>query len=190
MGLDLFRKAVPDTTKVDRFGNGIRGVDLREEFDCFVNGNQDSQGHGYWAVYRRFDTSQNSDLYNRTTGKGKYFKPTGEGVGGQSYPYEDELVRTVKRALTVTASRFKVEQETPFGNIPVLYRQFYFAHDMKPKESDLIYEIDYEGNDEPTGIEPPYMQAWNINLVEPYRSDGGRIEYYACICGIEVIGRQ
>jgi hypothetical protein len=190
MALDLFRKETEDTIKVDRFGSRDRGIDLRDEFDCFVNGDQDNQGHGYWVVYRRFDTSQNSDSYNRTTGKGSYYKPTGEGVGGQSYPFEDELVRTNKRALTVTASRFKVEQETPLGNIPVVYRQFYLAHNVAPKQSDLIYEIAYEGVDEPTGIEPPYLQAWNINLVEPFRSDGGRIEFYACICGIEVIGRQ
>lgn len=190
MGLDLFRKGSENTIQVDRFGSRARGVDLREEFDCLINGDQDNQGHGYWVVYRRFDTSQYAESYNRTTGKGKYFTPTGEGVGGQSYPFVDELVRTNKRALTVTASRFKVEQETPLGNIPVVYRQFYLAHDIKPKQTDLIYEIDYEGVPEPSDISPPYVQAWNINLVEPFRSDGGRVEFYACICGIEVIGRQ
>ena len=190
MSLDLFRKTAGDTKHVDRFGSRTRGVDLRDEFDNFINGDHDNQGYGYWVVYRRFDVTKNSSKYNRTTGKGNYFNPTNEGVGGQSYPYDDEVIRTVKRALTVTASRYKVEQETPLGQIPVLYRQFYFAHDMVPKESDLIYELAYEGQAEPTDISPPYQQTWNINLVEPHRSDGGRIEYYACICGIEVIGRQ
>jgi len=193
MPFELFPKkrtsSSSSSSSGDIFGTRNDGLDLRDEFDQFINGSDRVAGHGHWVVYRQFDRSTFSEPYNRATGEGHFYQITGEGVGGPVYEFKDIPVRVVHKDLTTGAARYVVEQTTPIGGMPISYRTYYLPYSFEITEDDIIYEIDYEGEEEPTGkdVEPPYSRTWTIQEYSPYRDKGGRIEYYSVICGLNTI---
>jgi hypothetical protein len=191
MPFELFPKADTGSDSGSLFGRrDVSGLDLRKEFSALVYGTPRQLGHGYWVVLRHFDRTQYSEAYNRATGQGKFYQVTGEGVGGPLYPFDDSLIRVMHRDLTVSASRFQVEQAMPGGKALISYRAFYLQHDVDVNEADIIYEISNikaVGESEPEAVAPPYQRKWDIQEITPYRDRGGRIEYYQVLAGLNPI---
>jgi hypothetical protein len=189
MPFDLFPRTDAKSESASLFGTRGSGLDLRREYHRFVYGSSREEGHGYWIVLRHFDRSKYAEAFNRATGKGKYYQVTGEGVKGPMYPFDDIPIRVVHRDLTVSASRFQIEQSTPLGKALISYRSFYVAHDVAITESDILYEIDYVGETKPD-VSPPYLRTWNIQEITPYRDRGGRTEYYQVLAGLDPISSE
>ena len=178
----LFPKSESRTRETDLFGTRSAGLDLRREVHEFLHGTEKETGHGFWIVLRTFDRSQYRKAYNRATGDGVFFQPTGEALDGHGlYPYTDTPIRTCTKELVGAGRRGFGEFASPIGVIPSQLREFYVEYSVKPTTADLLFEIDYEGTKPPPSVTPPYLVGWNIQSVHPYRDRGGRVEYYAVL---------
>lgn len=154
--------------------NITEGIDLREEMSRILHGWGNESGKGHWVVYRRFDLSQPT---NRDTDA----STIGEAVGGPAWEFTDELYLTRRVVMQAGGALQAQEQPTTPGILSIPFIVYYFEHNVNPKAEDEIYEIYYQGKEEPITIQPPYRERHQINMVVPYRCDDwGRVEYYSC----------
>ena len=156
-------------------------IPTREEIRRFLYGDARESGHGTWMVFRRFDTNTINKPYNRFTEQGTVYLPTGEAINDFLYAYTDTPVRVGQKELTVSASRFRIESRAPTGISTLVYKEFYLEFDINPTENDILYQINYVGEEAPD-VEPPYDRGWDIQHVQDFRGAQGKIEFWGVIC--------
>ena len=160
------------------------GIDLRQEMYQLFRGSSVDPPQAHWVIYRRMDLTDTSDYYEEDQWK--------EAVGGPQWEFTDEAILARHRAVTTgTLARF-FEQETEAGMIHVNFRIYYFEHDANPKKEDEVFEINWvHGHGKkPVPDNVPvgdFVERYNINEVVPHRGDGGRVEFYMCLCRRERI---
>ncbi len=157
-------------------------IDMRESLRTILEGDGAGMApQGHWIIYRRFDLTQRSQYWDDE------YK---ESIRGPSWQYTDEphLVR-YQQITSGGLVRF-FEMEAAPGIIHVNYRIYYLKHDIAPKRTDFIYEINWPDHSEEPEIGQlvlPDDDKYNINDIYPLRGDNGRIEFYACLCRREPI---
>jgi len=157
-------------------------IDLRKEMDKILFGGDAESAKGHWVIYRRMDLTMRSEYWN---------SDTREAVGGPAWEYTDEVVRTRHLIGRSAGLLSDMEQYTDVGIMNVMYLTYYFEHDVNPKKEDEIYEIDESvavALTKPNVVPLPYKARYVIREALPFRSDqGGRIEYWVCICRKDVV---
>jgi hypothetical protein len=162
---------------------GGGGVDMREELRKILEGDGPTDPpQGHWVVYRRMNMSVRSAYWDNEEYK--------EAVGGPPWAYEDE-VHLVRYSQVTSGGLVRFfEMEAPPGVIHVNYRIYYMKHDVVPKRSDYIYEVQWSDHSVKPAIGQlvlPDEDKYNINDIYPLRGDNGRIEFYACLCRREPV---
>ena len=145
------------------------GIDLRKEMHNILYGTGGRTQKGHWVILRRYDTTKTTEFYNEVTK---------ESVGGPKHPYSDELILT--RCITYSQMQPGEYEATP-GIIRAPSRVYYFEYTVNPTEDDVIFEFSWDNHNimpRLSQLSEPYLQRWNIKLVDPHRCDRGRIEFY------------
>lgn len=151
------------------FINADAGIDLRKEMRNIIHGTGGISQKGHWIIFRRYDLTKKSKFFNEVTS---------EGVGGPQHPFSDELILT--RHITVE-SPTPGEFEAAPGIIRAPGRMYFFEYTVKPRPDDVILEIDVDNHTikpDLAKLKEPFVERFNIKLVDPHRGDNGRIEFY------------
>lgn len=145
-------------------------IDLRAEMHEILFGSTAKPQRGHWVVYRSIDLTQ--------TTSGVYDEVYRTGVGGQAHPYTDTLVMTRRDPIFAPEQN---EAQTPMGLLEGARDGYYFEYNFEPRIEDQIFEIEWSDHTvQPRlgQIPTPYKHKYNIKEVFPFRSDGGRVEYW------------
>lgn len=145
-------------------------IDLRSEVSEILYGSSSKPQRGHYIVYRRIDLNQ--------TVSGVYDEVYKSGVGGLGHSYKDYVIMTRRDPIFAPEDN---EAQTPMGLLEGARNGYYFEYTVKPRIQDQIFEIDWDDHTiKPSlsQIPKPYVEKYNIKEVYPYRSDGGRIEFW------------
>jgi len=181
---DMYPTISPTVPLNSMYPDAIKDpIDLRDQLNIILFGGEGESAKGHWIVYRRMDLTQHSEYWN---------SETREAVGGPPWEYEDTIVRTRSVIGRAAGLMSDMEQYSDVGIINTTYSTYYFEYDLNPKKEDEIYEMvdemDVVRSTKPILIDLPYKIRYVIRDAIPYRcDDGGRIEYWACICRRDVV---
>lgn len=159
-------------------------IDLRQELYDLLRGAGGDPGQGHWIILRKSKPGTPSEHF-----EGDQWD---EPVGGPQWEYTDTAVICRYRPVTSGSLARFFEQEGEPGLIHVDYRIYYFEHGVKPTKSDFIYEIDWDGDYDTPPVpanlaRSAYLDRFNVNDVVPFKGDGGRVEFYACLCRRDIV---
>lgn len=160
-------------------------IDLREEMHNLLFGTYGKPQRGHWMVYRRYDVTKKVEGYDEVYRVGAEVEP---GQNRQpNFPYVDELFMTRMDPLFNPQLD---EASTPAGTLPGGQYISYCEHSFKPYLYDQLFDIDWSDH----RIKPPqsilngkYSRKYNIKDCFPYRSDGGRIEYWIMYSNYDLV---
>jgi len=153
------------------------GINLRLEMAKILK--DPNCGKGHWIAYRRYDRTNPSQYYK---------KSTKEGAGGPAYEYTDTAILTRRVPLGLKGT--KEERDRVGVGIQDAFI-YYFEYDLNPKRGDHIYELVLgpgEQTSSPNLTTTEYVERYKIVVPHPYRLHHGRIEYWAVICEYDEIG--
>lgn len=161
-------------------------IDLRAEFDLIVFGDSEHVSHGKWVLVRRMRRNADGnptyctcmDIATQTTVEPD---PDCSYCLGEGYLWDEEWKKCYSMYGGADSGFMRRQVWMPPGSIRVDYKIFFFRYDTELKYGDKIVEVrlDAEGD-----IELPYVREaiYKPQTINPYRSDNGRIEYYAVYC--------
>lgn len=158
--------------------NQGEGIDLRQEMRWILYGKNTFPARnpkGHWIVYRRYDLSKKSSYYSERTH---------EGVGGPTYEYADELLRT--RRIPVNKRNDSLQALKVGLDISDAYN-YYFEYTVVPKMGDHIFEINWNDHAKTPTLAVPLIDRYLIKKVHPYRLDNGNIQYYIISCDYDEV---
>lgn len=173
MLVDLFRNNSKSTLWGGSMSESKGEIDLRKEIHELFYGSSSKPQRGHYIVYRRFDLSKFSEKYNEVYR---------EGVGGPAFSYTDEVLICRRDQMRVSELN---EASTNFGILEGGRHIYFLEYSVKPKPSDQLFEIDWDDHTKKPRIEQiptPYSDKYNIKECFPFRSDGGRVEYWQLYC--------
>lgn len=140
-------------------------IDMRQEFDNLL----DDYGH-YVLLIRQ----------NKKVSIPKSFD---NNLGLDcAYTIERHLCRAETASIPETLPR--MQQGASAGEMAIASKMFYLKYDVRPSKGDLIVEVSWE-DDKP--IIDEYTAIYEINYPEPFKGDGGRIEYFRAACELNPI---
>jgi len=155
------------------------GINLRYEMEKLLD------EYGHWVLLRHYDTTTFSEYYDEITG---------EGVGGPMYEWTDHVVRSRKVVQTTGGTLSAMEMTTPVGLLTVPYSVYYVKWDdmnaIIAPQLDEIYEFAWSKARAPIADECTALAKVKYNILEAIDmlGDGGRREFYTCICKADMVG--
>jgi len=178
------RKLYPNQSKKSRFSSGSgREIDLRVEFDEIVFGGPTSIPHGKQVLLRKARLDSNYKVEDCVC-KGALNKEADMDCPyclGEGHYWDEELVTVYSRFVGADGGLSTRQKNLFPGTIRVDTKIFYFRYDTLLSYKDKIIEVqlDTEGN-----LVVPYFRdaIYKPETINPYRSDFGRIEYFAVHC--------
>ena len=157
------------------------GIDLRYEMGILLD------EYGTFVILRHYDKTEHSNYWDNIAK---------EAIGGPAWPYRDYITRAREvireTAVDTTAG---LEIPTPMGLMTLPQVTFYIEWDVtKPDDisnSDELFRFKWTSSKTPSvdqGLDS-VTNRYNILEAAPLLCDGGRIEYYNCICRTDVAGK-
>jgi hypothetical protein len=154
-------------------------INLRSELSEILRGSSSKPQRGHWIIRRQFDFERKSEYHDDV------FR---EGVGGPAYEYTDTVILTRRDPMTLSDLG---EATTPPGLLPGGKFIYYFEYDVVPSIKDQIFEVTWSNHTVTPRLDQitnSRTAKYNIKDVFPYRSDSGRIEYWACYAILDMVG--
>jgi hypothetical protein len=198
MGITLWPKGGIKSSKLPPYPFAMTRpkteIDLREEMQIMLEGNQYWPRRGHWTVLRRMDQRQRCYCWNEqgvgenqySDDKRKYDEPKLRcpACHGEGWLYKDELYLVRRRLVAPEIGLAASETESDIGLMNINYVVFYYQYYVDPKKEDIILEIELDADGNP--VRPfVYKERYNIALAEPYRDQIGRIEYWRVAAKLE-----
>lgn len=144
-------------------------IDVRKRISSLL----DKYAHN--IVYIRRDVRFRCECYVERSGEPM---PSCDKCFGTGYVVQVEKARTRRNVSAVPETLIGMNQMLQAGTtIPKAY-VYYFEHDIKPTESDLILEVIWDTNGVPRYIKEKHL----ISAVEPKYGYKGRTEFYQVYC--------
>jgi hypothetical protein len=159
-------------------------IDLRDEFDKFVFGDDQNMRHGYLVLLRRM---RRDSVGNPTYCTCAEDAPAREGNPdcsyclGEGYLWDEEWAMCTSAYVGPDGGLTRRNITMMPGEIRVDYKLFYFRYDSNIKYQDKIVEVKLDVDGTPA---LPYVREsiYTPETVAKMRSDYGRIEYFAIYC--------
>ena len=159
-------------------------IDLRVEFDRIVFGDEQHIPHGHWILIRRMRRESNGDAVYCTCMEGQTTReadPRCSYCGGEGYLWDEEWMKTYSMYGGADNGLLRRETYMAPGSIRADYKIFFLRYDSGIRYGDKVVEValDIEGQ-----IQIPYVREaiYKPQTINTYRSDYGRIEYFALYC--------
>lgn len=155
-------------------------VNLREEVADFI------RNRGHKVVLRRA-TSHRCPNYDPASQE--EHSKTCQYCMGTTYMYQDYVTSTYCRPAVDVEAQAK-ERRIDIGYLGQGKRMYYFTHNVYPKLVDYILEVQLE--DEHFGDPVKTYQVlkiFDVQVVHPYRDNGGRIMYWSAQCAERPTGQ-
>lgn len=133
----------------------------------------DQYSHG--IVYIRCDPRFRCECYVERSGEPSPNCPKCFGTG---YVVQIERQRTRRNSASVPESLVGVNQLQDAGRLSPKAYVYYFEHDVKPKEGDLVLEVIWDESGIPRYIKEKQL----ISAVEAKFGFKGRTEFYQVYC--------
>lgn len=156
-------------------------INLRSHFDKLLYG--PGIKHSYLVGIRHMKKSLSGELtkcscVNKLTHEA-YFDCS--FCKGEGYLWDEKIYRTFSSFVGADGGKANRTRRISPGEIRTDYKIFYFRYDTKLSYKDKIIEF---GLDEEGVIKNPVVREtiYTIETIQDYRSDNGRIEYYAVYC--------
>lgn len=162
-------------------------TDLRQNMKEFLEGNEYEPRRGHWVLLRRMDHKQRCTCWNyKGEGKdknlldnGKYNEPQLHCpiCHGEGWVYQDEPHLTRRTLVAPAIGLAGAQDMTDIGFMTVNYIVFYLQYNVNPKKDDKIIELELDDCANP--LTPwKFKEIYKIAVAEPYRDEGGRVEYW------------
>tara|TARA_Y100000034_G_C6714429_1_gene315724 strand:- start:137 stop:601 length:465 start_codon:yes stop_codon:yes gene_type:complete len=122
--------------------------------------------YGHNVLYRRYEVGTQSEFFDETTGQGK---------GGPSWEYYDEVIRVRHDPMSIRGA----------VGITIQKSKMYLEPHVKPKRGDVIIELDYDLKPDAKTHEIyhiPHREAFEIDEIDVKRGINGKIIY--CLCAV------
>jgi hypothetical protein len=171
-------------------------IDLREEMNLILEGNEYWPRRGHWVVLRRMDKRQRCFCWNKRGHDGeKYSKDNRKYMEatlrcpvcrGEGWVYEEDLYLSRRRLVSPEVGLANSETLSPIGWMNINYIVYYFQYYVNPNKDDKIFEVQLDSSGDP--VRPfIYLEQYNIAVAEPFRDQQGRIEFWRAASKIEVV---
>lgn len=174
----LFKNQVV-ATKVGSSGE----IDLRKEFDSFLNGGNGDTPHRTKALIRSFRLDSDNKKVPCTCLSSISKEPsyTCNFCLGEGYFWDEKWVWCYSYFLGADSGQANRKRNLAPGIIRVDYKIFYFKYDTDLKYNDKIIELKLDTEGDPI---VPYIRKaiYSPQTIVENRSDNGRLEYYTVYC--------
>lgn len=154
-------------------------IDLREKFDDFIFGTGGGVAHGHLIVLRKLRRSGGRPVDcvckdNNT----KEADPVCSYCLGEGFLWDEEWAYCYSVYQSSDGGLVRKNINLTPGGVRVDYRTFYLRYDCDLRYGDKIVEIKL---DEEGRVLVPYVRKaiYDIETLQEFRSDNGRIEYVA-----------
>lgn len=120
--------------------------------------------YGHKVLYRRYKVGTKSKFYDETTGQGK---------GGPSWEYADEVITVRHDPMSVRGA----------VGLTIQKSKMYVRSSIKPKRGDVIIELDLNTRTDLKVHElyhTDHREAFEIDEIDVKRGVNGEIVYYIC----------
>jgi hypothetical protein len=158
-------------------------IDLREEFDQLIYGDENELRHGHLVVVRHLrrdasgapiDCSCRTEIARESEVDCAYCQ-------GEGYLWDEQWYMAYSQYTGADGGLANRGKWMPPGEIRVDFKIFYFRYDTQIRYGDKIVEmkLDDEG-----AVVVPYIREsiYKPQTINRYRSDNGRVEYIAAYC--------
>jgi len=183
---NLFGNKPASGTKTRSHASNTRGseIDLREEMDCILYGEDGSPAHGNLVLIRnmRRDADGRPTVCECMSGQvTREADPDCSYCSGEGYLWDENWSWAFWMYAGADSGFVKRYQRMPPGEIRVDYKIFFFRYDTTILYGDKIVEVvlDEDGN-----VELPYVREaiYKPQTLAKRRADNGRIEYIEAYC--------
>lgn len=144
-------------------------IDIRKEMNKFF------EQYAHNIVYVRRDKRFRCDCFVERSSEPQ---PNCSKCFGTGYLVQLEKQRTRRTISAVPETLVGVNQLSPYGSIVPKAYVYYFEHELKPQENDLILEVIWDTNGIPRHIKEKNL----ISAVSPQLGYKGRVEFYQVYC--------
>lgn len=161
---------------------GFNELDLRKELDLILFGDQGGPRHGHLALVRRFrevdDKRVKCTCFNELTKEGSHDCIYCDAEG---YLWDEFWIWTYSMYSDGSTSLPMRNKFLQPGRIRKEYKTFFLRYDTAIQDWDKIVEVELDLEGRPI---TPYKRKYifEINTLQQYRSDNGRLEYYVAHC--------
>jgi hypothetical protein len=131
--------------------------------------------YGHHIVYIRRDERFRCTCYVERSGESEADCPLCFGTGFKVSPEKVLVRRTISSIPETLAGTNTVQQA---GSLAAKAYTYYFEHDIKPKQSDIILEVIWDNNGIPRYIKEKMFVTSTVEQLG-YK---GRIEFYQVYC--------
>ena len=162
---------------------GSGEIDMRVELDELFFGFESGIRHGHLVVVRHLRRDADGAPTSCTCRDSitRFCDPDCSYCGGEGYLWDESWYWTYSMYTGNDAGKGNRVRYMPPGALRVDYRVFFFRFDTPIRYGDKVVEmkLDEEGT-----LVVPYIREsiYLPQTIQKYRSDNGRIEYYAVYC--------
>lgn len=140
-------------------------MDIRKDLSNFL------EKYGHYVIYIRRDMRYRCECYSERNGGQAYFDcPKCFGTG---YIVTIEKIKTRRNISSVPESLVRSRKSYEPGQVAAKAYVYYMEHHVKPKEGDLILEVEWKN-----GVPMQILEKNMISVADPKQGIEGRVEFY------------
>ena len=182
-GRNLYGQSVITGSATSTSSRAFGEIDLREEFDQLIFGDEDELRHGKLVLIRHLRREANGSAIDCTC-KDKLTREADPDCSyclGEGYLWDETWYMCRSQFTGADGGLSSRGRYMPPGEIRVDFKIFYFRYDTPIRYGDKIVEVllDEEGE-----VVVPYIREsiYKPQTIDRLRSDNGRTEFITCYC--------